>query len=267
MATNSNGTVVWQWQSDPFGATAANTDHDGDGMHVTVNLRFPGQYYDQETGLHYNYFRYYDPSTGRYITSDPIGLLGGFNLYSYVGNNPLYWIDPLGLDPFLVGRPLQGGAGNFAGHMFVVSGASYIGDPSATVYSYGRSNASKRHGRNIVSGLAGRVDSSTTGFSDTTNAADIQYWKSLGNFSCSVQNSSASPIPTSDTDVDYWANRVNPTIKYLLPIPIIGRSDAVNSNGAAQAVANRAASTNVARPQGPRFGYPGANQWTRIEFR
>ena len=82
-----------------------------------------------------------------------------------------------------------------------------------------------------------------------------------------MQSSFARPIPASDPDVDYWASRVNPTIKYLLPIPIIGRSDAVNSNTAAQAVANRAASTSVTRPQGPRFGYPGAKQWIRIEFR
>jgi hypothetical protein len=167
----------------------------------------------------------------------------------------------------LVGRPLQGKAGSYAGHMFIVSGASYVGDPNATVYSYGKSNASKRHGRSIVTGLTGRVDSNTTGFSDTTNAADIQYWLSLGNSSCSVQGSSARPIPASDSNVDYWANRVNPTIKYLLPIPIIGRSDAVNSNSAAQAVANRAASTSVTRPRGPKFGYPGSKQWIRIEFR
>jgi len=62
-----------------------------------VNLRFPGQYFDTETGLHYNYFRYYDPSTGRYITSDPIGLEGGLNTFGYVGGNPLSWVDIRGL--------------------------------------------------------------------------------------------------------------------------------------------------------------------------
>jgi len=59
-------------------------------------LSFPGQYYDQETGLHYNYFRYYNPQTGRYITPDPIGLEGGINLFAYV-NNPINWTDPEGL--------------------------------------------------------------------------------------------------------------------------------------------------------------------------
>lgn len=58
---------------------------------------YAGQYFDEETGLHYNYFRYYDPSTGRYITSDPIGLQGGLNTYSYVYNNPTGFIDTSGL--------------------------------------------------------------------------------------------------------------------------------------------------------------------------
>jgi len=58
---------------------------------------YPGQYYDDETGLHYNYHRYYDPRTGRYLTSDPIGIFGGNNLYIYVANNPVKAIDPYGL--------------------------------------------------------------------------------------------------------------------------------------------------------------------------
>lgn len=60
------------------------------------NIRFQGQYYDRESGLHYNRYRYYDPDTGRYIRQDPIGLLGGINLYLY-GPNSTMWIDPFGL--------------------------------------------------------------------------------------------------------------------------------------------------------------------------
>jgi RHS repeat-associated protein len=64
---------------------------------VQVNMRFPGQYYDQETNLHYNWNRYYDLSLGRYITSDPIGLQGGMNTYGYVMQNPIMLYDLLGL--------------------------------------------------------------------------------------------------------------------------------------------------------------------------
>ena len=88
---------MWRWISDPFGTSAANDDPDGDGKTFTLNLRFPGQYYDTETGLHYNYFRYYDPATGRYLSYDPMGLHAGLNPYTYVFNNPLAYTDSLGL--------------------------------------------------------------------------------------------------------------------------------------------------------------------------
>jgi RHS repeat-associated protein len=61
------------------------------------NLRFPGQQYDAVVGLHYNYFRDYDPSTGRYAQSDPIGLISGVNTYAFVGANPNSWLDSTGL--------------------------------------------------------------------------------------------------------------------------------------------------------------------------
>lgn len=91
--TDSTKAVGWAWQSDPFGNGAATAINFGSG----VMIRLPGQYYDTETGTHYNYFRHYDPSTGRYMESDPIGLAGGINTYAYVNDNSLRFIDPLGL--------------------------------------------------------------------------------------------------------------------------------------------------------------------------
>lgn len=95
--------VIWRWESDPFGTTVASEDPDGDLADFRYTLRFPGQYFDQETGLHYNYFRDYDPQTGRYITSDPIGLQGGLNTYRYANANPVRFVDPRGLESFVEG--------------------------------------------------------------------------------------------------------------------------------------------------------------------
>jgi RHS repeat-associated protein len=90
--TNSGSTVVWYGEFLPFGEPLSITGT------ITNNLRFPGQYFDEETGLHYNYFRDYEPMIGRYIEADPIGIIRGENrLYTYVGNNSINIVDPDGL--------------------------------------------------------------------------------------------------------------------------------------------------------------------------
>jgi RHS repeat-associated protein len=89
--TDGAGSFAWKAVYTPFGEAVISIGN------VENPFRFPGQYYDQETGLHYNYFRYYNPQTGRYITPDPIGLEGGINLFVYVAGNPVRWIDRWGL--------------------------------------------------------------------------------------------------------------------------------------------------------------------------
>jgi RHS repeat-associated protein len=86
-----SGLTVWEGAYLPFGEVQIPIRKIGNPF------RFPGQYFDAETGLHYNYHRYYDPKTGRYLTPDPIGLWGGVNLFAYTINNPVNLIDPLGL--------------------------------------------------------------------------------------------------------------------------------------------------------------------------
>jgi RHS repeat-associated protein len=90
--TDSSGTVIWAADYKPFGeATVAVST-------ITNNLRFPGQYFDAETGLNYNLNRDYNPAIGRYAEADPIGIRRGNNhLYLYVGDDPVNFSDPRGL--------------------------------------------------------------------------------------------------------------------------------------------------------------------------
>lgn len=92
IAVNAQGAISWKAQAEVFGKTMLDAQNK-----ITMNLRFPGQYFDEETGTHYNYFRDYNPSTGRYVQRDPIGLLGGINAYQYANANSLKHIDPDGL--------------------------------------------------------------------------------------------------------------------------------------------------------------------------
>ncbi|WP_316365449.1 phospholipase effector Tle1 domain-containing protein [Candidatus Thiodiazotropha sp. CDECU1] len=95
--SDAKGRLVWRAHYAPFGRAHIEDDPDGDQVAFQLNLRLPGQYEDTETGLHYNYYRYYDPETGRYLSSDPLDLNAGMNTYAYAANDPVQNIDPTGL--------------------------------------------------------------------------------------------------------------------------------------------------------------------------
>ena len=113
--TDQSATVIWRASYKPFGEAILQEDPDGDGVNTVMNIRYPGQYYDKETGTYYNYYRDYDPTLGRYIQSDPIGLAGGMNTYAYVGGNPLIYIDPYGLLKGSLTVDITGIVGSFGG--------------------------------------------------------------------------------------------------------------------------------------------------------
>jgi len=118
--TDLTNTVVWEAVYDPFGEADINPNSS-----VVSNFRFPGQYFDSETGLHYNYHRYYDPATGRYITPDPIALEGGINIYDYVLNNPVNLGDSFGLE--LIGSQKRNLDGTTTYYFYDIdTGAEYI---------------------------------------------------------------------------------------------------------------------------------------------
>jgi RHS repeat-associated protein len=108
MVTQSSSTnkIAWRWDTDPFATVTPNQNPAGLGT-FKYNLRYPGQYFDSETGLLQNYFRDYDPAVGKYVESDPIGLRGGINTYGYVGENPLSNFDSFGLSS-LIFNPATG---------------------------------------------------------------------------------------------------------------------------------------------------------------
>jgi RHS repeat-associated protein len=124
LIADSTGTTVWRWdQGEPFGNDVPNNNPSGAGA-FDFPLRFPGQYFDRETNLHYNMARDYASEIGRYIQSDPIGLIGGINTYLYVDGNPLSKTDPtgeIGLPGAIYGA-IAGGVGGY-----ISSGGSYSG--------------------------------------------------------------------------------------------------------------------------------------------
>jgi RHS repeat-associated protein len=136
--TDLSGAVVWSAKYESFGKAAVET------ATVENNLRFPGQYFDAETGLHYNLNRYYLSGTGRYVSADPIGFQGGANFYSYVENNPANFSDMWGLTVWKCKRPFDGQPGEpyppFFHHQYVCvtdgKGGKICGSTTPTVKEY-----------------------------------------------------------------------------------------------------------------------------------
>ncbi|WP_308415612.1 RHS repeat-associated core domain-containing protein, partial [Pectobacterium versatile] len=142
--TDADGAVRWSGDYGSFGAINGQTQ-DSEGLRhgkpvESQPLRYAGQYADDETGLHYNLFRYYDPTIGRFTTQDPIGLAGGINLYQYAPN-PIRWVDPLGLsgsfiDPRLINFSQSWVSSN--DYAEVISHKGWIGDPLNVIIRDGK---------------------------------------------------------------------------------------------------------------------------------
>lgn len=195
--------VVWSWESEAFGNSLPDQNPAGLGVFV-FNLRFPGQYYDAETGLHYNMARYYNSDVGGYDQSDPIGLAGGINTYAYVGGNPVNFIDPRGLDIMVITGGISNGTPpNPFGHVgAAVSGygmASYgnntpLGGP---VGDYLSSQGQKRNQQVTIIPTTPEQDALARAFiKQHPNKNDVGYFDN-----CAVRTNqiiNAAGIPTND---------------------------------------------------------------------
>lgn len=104
------GTIAWSAPASAWGERSER-----DGARARTAFGFPGHYHDDETGLCYNRYRYYDPASGRYLSPDPVGLLGGINAFAYARNRPTKLTDPLGLMAFVLVQDRPDGAGNVEG--------------------------------------------------------------------------------------------------------------------------------------------------------
>lgn len=123
-ATNGSGVKVWEASYLPFGGMHSSTG-------TVIGLRFPGQWFRQEAGLHQNWIRDYDPTLGRYVQADPQGLVAGFSLYGYANQSPGIYVDPNGENPILVAMAigaLSGLAFDFSYEMLLGKGCFTLKD-------------------------------------------------------------------------------------------------------------------------------------------
>ncbi len=248
---DEQGNVKWRAHYQPYGEELL-----GERQLFGVRAGYTGQRADPETGLTYMGARYYSPALGRFMGVDPAGVsesnIYSFNRYAYANDNPYRYVDPDGRAPYLVSRPLDGRAGVIANHNFVVSNANSVGDPNATVYSYGENN----------SGNTGRVDANTKGFSKDTSETDQTFWKGLVNKSVADVQQSVTLINAPDATVDKNASSLVEDTDYAAFAGPFG----TNSSSAASAVANKSEGKEVKLPNNGRLS-PGASSADKIKFK
>ncbi len=254
MSRGSDGMVVVRVSYAPFGQATVDLDPDGDNAKENFFVRFPGQFEDTPAGLHYNFFRTYDPQTGRYLEPDPIGQLGGLNVYAYAANNPIGLFDSMGLDSYLVCRPSRagkGGLGHFLSHCFVANDADFPGDPDARIFSFGP-------------GPEGLLDR------NSNYARDAGYWESVAQQQCPldladdgvVEDVAFTRSPRTDDDIsrnfeDFLADQDYAALAWYF---------GSNSNSAAFAIVNRDPGPETPAPPSNGRINIGADNWPRINF-
>jgi len=231
LLTDAAGVRVSQDELYPFGVDVAFNVNDPERLHFTGHERdYHGGTATANTDyLDYMHARYYRAAVGRFLAVDPgqdwdLEQPQSWNMYSYVRNDPMNTTDPTGKYSYLVSRPTAFGKA----HLFIVTHARYPGDPKANVRSYGNTG--------IDGGRVGRVDATTRGMSQGTEATDQRLWTSA----ITNKDVAYALIPASDDTVLRVADSVQPSTAYFVAGP--------NSNSAATAVANTAAGQEVAVP-------------------
>jgi RHS repeat-associated protein len=155
---DASGSVVWAAAYAPFGEARLYKDE------VVNNLRFPGQYYDVETGLHYNWHRYYDPETGRYLRPDPIGLAGGINPYVYALNSPANWIDPDGEIPVFAGVVIGKVLAVGVGYVGAKIAAAFVSEEASDGVDMAMGKVTAINATEIAGMAAGEIAGAAIGF-------------------------------------------------------------------------------------------------------